>query len=97
MKKVYIDNNVYVDIEMNNLKIEQFESKTDCSFFYSDYTGRSSASSNTGSGMNLCASCYTPVPFCSSASAPFNAPPRKRIRKRIRAQVINRKMEAREP
>lgn len=36
MKKVYINNNVYVDIEMNNLKIEQFESKPDCFYFYSD-------------------------------------------------------------
>ena len=36
MKKVYLDNNVYVDIEMNNLKIEQFESKKDCSYSFSD-------------------------------------------------------------
>lgn len=36
MNKVYLDNNVYVDIEMNNLKIEQFGSKKDCSYFFSD-------------------------------------------------------------
>lgn len=36
MKKAYLDNNIYVDIEMNDLKVEQFLSKTDCSYYFSD-------------------------------------------------------------
>ena len=36
MKKAYLDNNVYVDIEMNDLKVEQFLSKTDYAYYFSD-------------------------------------------------------------
>lgn len=36
MKKAYLDNNVYVDIEMNDLKVEQFLSMKGCAYYFSD-------------------------------------------------------------
>lgn len=36
MKKAYLDNNVYVDIEMNDLKVEQFLLKTEYVYYFSD-------------------------------------------------------------
>lgn len=36
VKKVYLDNNVYVDIEMDNLKLEQLLSNKDYAYYFSD-------------------------------------------------------------
>ncbi len=36
MVKAYLDNNVYVDIEMGNLHTEQFLSKSDYAYYFSD-------------------------------------------------------------
>ena len=36
MKKAYLDNNVYIDIEMGNLRVEQFMSKKGYAYYFSD-------------------------------------------------------------
>lgn len=36
MIKVYLDNNIYVDMEMNDLKVEQFLSMKGCVYYFSD-------------------------------------------------------------